>query len=280
MALQKEAALLLIVYIITVCNAGMSQQGIERLKEDEGFRTTVYSDSLGYATVGWGHKLTTSEIPLYPVGTTLSTAQCEQLFQNDLASAEKNAENVVINYAGGQSTWDGLTQTRQDVLINMAYNLGYSGLANFRKMLTAIKNKNYDLAAEEMKDSTWYTQVTNRANRLIALMKSGTYDSSATSSSASTTNGRSYTKYAGKTCDGTSDLLRDFVGTYIECQAKCDELDCTGFVHVNSGDYAGKCFFRGGRIKRPYSYAADDRDCYIPGSYIYRIFQVLFNANI
>merc|ERR1719464_1646634 len=81
---------------------------------------------------------------------------------------------------------------------------------------------------------------------------------------------RSYTTYENKQCVGTgTDILRDFQGTVAECEAKCDELDCIGFVRVHSGapQHTGRCYFRGGDMERPYDYTSDDRDCYIPGQY-------------
>merc|ERR1712129_84745 len=73
---------------------------------------------------------------------------------------------------------------------------------------------------------------------------------------------RTYTKYSNKQCEGTNtDILRDFVGTVAACEAKCDELNCIGFIRVQS---TGRCYFRGGEMNRPYDYTSDERDCYIP----------------
>jgi hypothetical protein len=40
-------------------------------------------------------------------------------------------------------------------------------------MLLALENKNYELAAYEMKDSLWARQVKKRADKLCNLMKKG-----------------------------------------------------------------------------------------------------------
>merc|ERR1712129_173118 len=73
---------------------------------------------------------------------------------------------------------------------------------------------------------------------------------------------RTYTKYSNKQCEGTNtDILRDFDGTVAACEAKCDEVDCIGFIRVQS---TGRCYFRGGEMNRPYDYTSDERDCYIP----------------
>ena len=71
----------------------------------------------------------------------------------------------------------------------------------------------------------------------------------------------------GKQCWGLDDdVERDFEGTADECKARCEALNCVGFVRVNSGSvYAGKCYFRGGGLQAPIDYAGDDRDCYEAG---------------
>lgn len=86
--------------------------------------------------------------------------------------------------------------------------------------------------------------------------------------STGTGTGRSYAKYTGKTCSGTKqDTLREYAGTAAECQTKCEELDCVGFVRVNSDDGTneGKCFFRGGELNHPEANTfGDNRDCFVP----------------
>jgi len=48
-----------------------------------------------------------------------------------------------------------------------------------------------------------------------------------------------------------------------QCMVECRKKSaCAGFVAVSSGKYAGKCIFRGGRIKEISNYTGDERDCY------------------
>jgi lysozyme len=62
---------------------------------------------------------------------------------------------------------------RQNVLIEMAFNLGVRGLLGFKKMIEAIQSKNYKLASTEMLDSTWAKQVKSRAARMAKRMELG-----------------------------------------------------------------------------------------------------------
>lgn len=64
-----------------------------------------------------------------------------------------------------------LDDIRQKVVIDMAFNLGVNGVLSFKNMIQALKEKDYDKAAEEMLDSLWAEQVGNRADRLAKMMR-------------------------------------------------------------------------------------------------------------
>jgi lysozyme len=53
----------------------------------------------------------------------------------------------------------------------MIFNIGYTRVLGFKKMLAAIKRDDYQTAAKEMLDSNWARQVGNRATKLAALMQ-------------------------------------------------------------------------------------------------------------
>ena len=69
-----------------------------------------------------------------------------------------------------------LDKVRADILVNMAFNLGVNGLLKFKKMLTAIGDGYFELAAKEMLDSKWARQVGDRALELAQQMKTGEYN--------------------------------------------------------------------------------------------------------
>jgi lysozyme len=69
--------------------------------------------------------------------------------------------------------WRGLNDTRQRVLANMCFNLGYPRLSKFKKFLAAAKDQDWETAADEMMDSKWATQVGDRAVRLREKMLNG-----------------------------------------------------------------------------------------------------------
>lgn len=69
-----------------------------------------------------------------------------------------------------------LNPARQDVIVNMAFNIGLTGVMKFRKMIDALKGGFFELAAKEMLNSKWAKQVGNRAIELSNQMKSGQYE--------------------------------------------------------------------------------------------------------
>jgi lysozyme len=69
------------------------------------------------------------------------------------------------------SDWDTFGDELQHIIANMMFNLGYPRLERFRNMREAVNEKDYEKAADEMIDSKWYTQVPNRAERLVKRMR-------------------------------------------------------------------------------------------------------------
>ena len=59
----------------------MFEQLKERIKEHEGFRSYVYKDSLGFATIGYGHLVTKEDN--YEEGVEYSKEQLEAVFEDD-----------------------------------------------------------------------------------------------------------------------------------------------------------------------------------------------------
>ena len=52
-------------------------------------------------------------------------------------------------------------------MVNMAFNLGATRLSKFMNMKNMLSQGKWKEAANEGRDSLWYRQVTNRAERLM-----------------------------------------------------------------------------------------------------------------
>ena len=102
-----------------------------RLREVEGLSLVPYPDTGGIYHICYGHRVT--------------VADCDGLLVEDMTVAAEAAERVV-----GQPTWNGLTERRRWVLIEMSYMLGEGRLRKFEKMLTALRAGDYRAASIEI----------------------------------------------------------------------------------------------------------------------------------
>ena len=139
----------------------------EQLKIDEGVVYEIYLDHLGYPTFGVGHLvLESDEEHGQPVGTPVSEERVKECFENDLNIAIRECDAL---YEDG--TFDNLPDEVQQILVNMMFNMGRTRLSKFKKMHGAILEGDWKTAAVEGRDSKWYRQVTNRAERLMSRLE-------------------------------------------------------------------------------------------------------------
>ena len=117
-----------------------------------------YEDSVGLITIGWGRNLD---------GKGLSLKECQLLFDNDLHDALQGAASLPY--------WEQLCGARQMVIVDMVFNLGLTRFLKFKKLNAALAIRDYIIAAAEMLDSRWASQVGRRAAKLIKIMKTGTW---------------------------------------------------------------------------------------------------------
>ena len=115
-----------------------------------------YKCPAGKLTVGYGHNVEDNG---------LSEKIAMELLRDDVTIAEREIKKIVENY-------DSLSDERQEVLVNMLFNVGLPTLKKFRNMLFAVEKNDFETAAEEMQNSRWYRQVGNRGRELVEQMKS------------------------------------------------------------------------------------------------------------
>jgi len=137
----------------------------EQLEIDEGVVHEIYLDHLGYPTFGIGHLVTDTD-PEYGanVGTKVDEARCIEAF-------DKDVETVIADCHVLYPDFDDLPEEVQQIVANMMFNMGRPRLSKFKGMKRGVDAKDWNAAADEMVDSAWYRQVTNRANRLVERMR-------------------------------------------------------------------------------------------------------------
>ena len=140
---------------------------IEHLKKDimfeEGVKYEVYNDHLGYKTFGVGHlvRATDPENDM-EVGTPVSKERVDECFELDLYVAINDTEK----FCEGMEVDDNI----KECVTHMVFQLGLPRLNKFRNFKQALVDGDIAKAQAEMKDSLWYRQTTNRAERLIEKM--------------------------------------------------------------------------------------------------------------
>ena len=134
----------------------------ERIKEHEGFRDTVYLDSLGKRTVGYGHLCVEDH---WEDGKKYDKEYLDEIFDKDFQNAADQCEDLCNDYELE------LPETVTDVLIEMIFQLGIGNVMKFKKMIAAIQEQDFETASLEMLDSRWASQTPSRAEKLSLIVK-------------------------------------------------------------------------------------------------------------
>lgn len=177
------------------------QKLIEQLKRHEGYRRMPYDDATGKQvlpgqkakgklTIGYGRNI--EDVPLSARELSVITASSqEELLANGISEADAEALLILEVQRlhaelGRQIAWfKELDIVRQAVLINMAFNLGITGLLKFKNTMALIKqglaSGDYGPGADAMMTGNkWYLQVGDgpggrfdRAEELSEQMRTG-----------------------------------------------------------------------------------------------------------
>lgn len=131
-----------------------------QLRRDEGEKLYAYKDSLGYWTIGIGILIDKEK------GGGLLPEESAFIFNNRVKILKSELSKRI-------SFFDKLSETRQAVLLNMAFQMGVNGLLGFKNTLKTIESGDYSKAAKEMLMSKWASQTPQRANRLSKQMETG-----------------------------------------------------------------------------------------------------------
>lgn len=126
----------------------------ELLRLHEGYRRHPYQCTAGKTTVGIGRNLD-------DVG--IDEDEASYLLSRDIERAIKSLRF--------EPYWLDLDAVRQAVLIDMTVNLGWPRFQGFRMLRDALGRGDYAEACRQMVNSHWYSQVGDRAKRLVGMMQ-------------------------------------------------------------------------------------------------------------
>ena len=131
------------------------------IKLNEGCKLEVYTCPAGFKTFGYG---TNVEASPWFIGINLDEV-IEKInncpFKPQLAMDWLELVIVKCNATLSKHAWftDDLSEFQQAIIIDLAYNIGVSGVLKFKNMIKAIKQRNYGIAGTEMLDSKYHYQM-------------------------------------------------------------------------------------------------------------------------
>lgn len=134
----------------------------DQLRIHEGVRSHFYRCTSGLATIGVGRCIEEGSLGL-------SDDEIDYLLENDI----KRCKQELIAF----SWFTDLDAVRQDAMVNLCFNLGFSRLSLFSNALAAMAEANYDRAAMEFLDSKWARQVGKRSEEVAHMIRTGKYPS-------------------------------------------------------------------------------------------------------
>jgi lysozyme len=127
-------------------------------QQNEGFRSKVYKDSLGYATIGYGHKLTKEEKKSGIFANGITREEAQKMYEKDeklhTAGLYKNAPWVKEQ-----------PEEVQQVLKDMSYNMGAAFINKWPIFSRQLKEGRYKAAANNILKSRYAKQTKGRAIR-------------------------------------------------------------------------------------------------------------------
>ena len=134
---------------------------MKSVKAHEGFRNSVYKDTLGKRTVGYGHLCVEDH---WEDNREYTVPELERVLEADLNNAIQGAEELC-------SDCPDLKDQAKEIIVEMVFQLGKTGVSKFRNMWKALKVPDYPTAAKEMLDSRWAKQTPGRAKEMSDHMR-------------------------------------------------------------------------------------------------------------
>ena len=133
----------------------MTSELLEAVKLSEGFRDKVYKSTEGFDTIGYGFAIK------------------DLVMDEDIAEMilRRKLDSLIDRANKRFSFLKDMPVAVQDVIYEMCYQMGISGVSKFKKTLLYLENREFKMASKEMLDSRWARQTPNRANKLSNIVK-------------------------------------------------------------------------------------------------------------
>ncbi|CAG8764744.1 6618_t:CDS:2 [Funneliformis caledonium] len=117
----------------------INAEGLNLIKEFEGFRADFYQDAAGHKTIGYGHNCDADPNKCKGINAPLTKAQAEELLRTDIAKFEGYVTSLVKVK---------LNPNQFSALVSFTFNLGQAKLAE-STLLKKLNAGDYEGASKE-----------------------------------------------------------------------------------------------------------------------------------
>ena len=107
----------------------------ERIKEHEGYKNTVYKDTLGKSTVGYGHLCVED---FWEEGKEYEQKFLLTILEHDIQTAVKGTQELMETFGCKD-----IDKRAEEILIEMVFQLGKTGVSKFKNMWKCLSELNY-----------------------------------------------------------------------------------------------------------------------------------------
>ena len=108
---------------------------LESVKRHEGYRNKVYLDTLGKRTVGVGHLCVED---FWEDDKEYEESFLMEILQKDLQEAIRGAKELMDEHGCAD-----IDERAEEIIIEMVFQLGRTGVKKFRNMWKALSEHNY-----------------------------------------------------------------------------------------------------------------------------------------
>jgi lysozyme len=138
---------------------------VDDLLVDEAIRLKPYKDNLGFWTIGVGNRYILGEEVTENTPPLKNAQVALELCYSDIFQACMDAQSYYPDIGR-------LRDDRQEVLVNMAFQMGLSKLSKFVGLRKALEVSDYVAAGSHMRNSLWFRQTPNRCEKYAKIMES------------------------------------------------------------------------------------------------------------
>lgn len=133
-------------------NSQIKNTFLRELIKHEDYRSEPYLDVNGNVTGGVGHLFTELDYKRFDPNWDKETKDkyWVERFQEDMLTSALDVSKLVANWETKPN------KEQREILINMRFNMGNTGLRKFKNMIKALSKGDKDTAADEMINSKWH----------------------------------------------------------------------------------------------------------------------------